>query len=206
MANRILSGGIDVLWRMRAVQKVQGWKPRRILDLATGSGDLARLMQRACPEALVVGADFCEPMLQVARDKGLRRLVVADALHLPFVDGAFDVVTVAFGLRNMASWSRALAEMHRVLEPGGRLLVLDFGLPKPPWLALYRWYLHRILPRLAQTLTGEKSAYDYLAASVEAFPHGEAMCVFLEKNGWMQPEAEPLLGGIASIYTAARGT
>lgn len=206
LANRILSGGIDVLWRLRAVEKVRCWAPGRVLDLATGSGDLALLLQRSCPEALVVGADFCEPMLQVARGKGLRRLVVADALQLPFADGVFDAVTVAFGLRNMASWSRALAEMRRVVAPGGRLLVLDFGLPKPPWLGPYRWYLHRILPRLAQTLTGEKSAYDYLAASVEAFPHGEAMCSFLEENGWTRPEAEPLLGGVAFLYTAqARG-
>jgi demethylmenaquinone methyltransferase/2-methoxy-6-polyprenyl-1,4-benzoquinol methylase len=205
LANRILSGGVDVLWRLRAVEKVRCWEPKRILDLATGSGDLALLLERACPEAMLVGADFCEPMLHVAREKGVRRLVVADALQLPFVSGAFDAVTVAFGLRNMASWSGALQEMRRVVVAGGHLMVLDFGLPQPPWLGVYRWYLHRVLPRLARWVTGEQSAYDYLADSIEAFPSGRAMCALLEAQGWREAEWEPLLGGIAAIYTAKRG-
>jgi demethylmenaquinone methyltransferase/2-methoxy-6-polyprenyl-1,4-benzoquinol methylase len=204
LANRILSGGVDVLWRLRAVDKVRQWAPRRVLDLATGSGDLALLLQRACPDALLVGADFCEPMLQVAREKGVRRLVVADALRLPFADGVFDAVTVAFGLRNMASWSRALQEMRRVVAPGGHVMVLDFGLPDPPLLGVYRWYLHRVLPRLAHWVTGEKSAYDYLAASIEAFPNGVAMCALLEREGWKNAAYDPLLGGVAAIYTAER--
>jgi demethylmenaquinone methyltransferase/2-methoxy-6-polyprenyl-1,4-benzoquinol methylase len=204
LANRLLSGGIDVLWRLRAVDRVRAWAPQRILDVATGSGDLARLLQKASPSAVVVGADFCEPMLREARRKGLRRLVVADALQLPFADGAFDAVTVAFGLRNMASWSRALAEMRRVTASGGHLLILDFGLPRPPLLAPYRWYLHRVLPWLAQAITGEKSAYEYLAASIEAFPHGEAMCSFLQEQGWAEAACEPLWGGIAAVYTAVR--
>lgn len=203
-ANRLLSGGVDVLWRLRAVEHVRAWAPRRVLDVATGSGDLARMMGRACPGALLVGADFCEPMLRVAREKGLRHLVVADALNLPFVDECFDVVTVAFGLRNMASWSRALEDMSRVVKPGGHLLVLDFGLPQPPLLGLYRLYLHRILPRLAAWVTGEKSAYDYLAASIEAFPCGDALCAILERHGWGNARYEALFGGIAALYTAVR--
>jgi demethylmenaquinone methyltransferase/2-methoxy-6-polyprenyl-1,4-benzoquinol methylase len=204
LANHLLSGGVDVLWRLHAAKIVQEWSPSSILDLATGSGDLARTLQRACPNALLVGADFCEPMLQVARSKRLPNLVVADALELPFAPATFDAVTVAFGLRNMASWTGALAEMHRVLTPGGHLLVLDFGMPQPPLLGLYRFYLHNILPAVASLLTGERSAYDYLADSIETFPHGESMCERLRESGYTEPSHQPLLGGIAALYTATR--
>jgi demethylmenaquinone methyltransferase/2-methoxy-6-polyprenyl-1,4-benzoquinol methylase len=204
MANHLLSGGCDVLWRLKAADRVQKWQPRTILDLATGSGDLARTLQRACPSALLVGADFCEPMLQVARNKEIPRLAAADALQLPFADGAFDAVTVAFGLRNMASWTHALSEIQRVLSPGGHLLILDFGLPKPPLLALYRFYLHNVLPFIASKLTGERSAYDYLADSIEAFPNGDAMCTRLEAAGYQDAHYTPLLGGITALYTATR--
>lgn len=204
LANHLLSGGIDVLWRLRAAKIVQQWDPSSILDLATGSGDLARTLQRACPKALLVGADFCEPMLQVARTKQLPNLVVADALELPFSAHSFEVVTVAFGLRNMASWTGALAEMHRVLTPGGHLLILDFGMPNPPLLGLYRFYLHNVLPLIATLLTGERSAYDYLADSIETFPHGASMCERLQESGYIHPTYTPLLGGIAALYTATR--
>lgn len=204
LANHLLSGGIDVLWRLRAAKIVQQWDPSSILDLATGSGDLARTLQRACPKALLVGADFCEPMLQVARAKKLPNLVVADALELPFAAHSFEVVTVAFGLRNMASWTAALAEMHRVLTPGGHLLILDFGMPNPPLLGLYRFYLHNVLPLIATLLTEERSAYDYLADSIETFPRGASMCERLQESGYVAPTFTPLLGGIAALYTATR--
>ncbi|EDY20372.1 ubiquinone/menaquinone biosynthesis methyltransferase [Chthoniobacter flavus Ellin428] len=204
LANHLLSGGLDFLWRRRAARLIRGWQPGRILDLATGSGDLALTLRRACPEASVIGADFCPPMLSVARRKGLKHLVAADGLQLPFSDAAFDAVTIAFGLRNMASWPGALAEMRRILHPGGHVLILDFSVPLPPLRWIYRPYLHHVLPRVAALLTGKKAAYDYLGDSIEQFPQGPAMCVMLEDAGFEEPLCEPLSGGIVSLYTARR--
>jgi demethylmenaquinone methyltransferase/2-methoxy-6-polyprenyl-1,4-benzoquinol methylase len=205
VANHLLSGGLDFIWRRRVAQCVRRWNPPRILDLATGSGDLALTLRKACPESLVVGADFCQPMLEVAQRKGLGSLVVADAMALPFADSAFDVVTVAFGLRNMASWEGALREMFRVLKPGGHLLVLDFSVPPPPLRWIYRPYLHHVLPRVAAWLTGQKDAYDYLGDSIEAFPCGESMCALLRGAGASLARCEALTGGIVSLYVAERG-
>lgn len=204
VANHFLSFGLDFLWRHRASRIVRAWQPKRVLDLATGSGDLALALRAACPAALVVGADFCLPMLRVAQGKGLGQLVVADGMRLPLADGAFDVVTVAFGLRNMESWPAALTEMARVLRPGGHLLVLDFSVPPAPLRWAYRPYLHHVLPRLAALLTGEKSAYDYLGDSIEKFPCGPAMCALIAGAGFAEAKGERLTGGIVSLYTARR--
>jgi demethylmenaquinone methyltransferase/2-methoxy-6-polyprenyl-1,4-benzoquinol methylase len=132
LANHLLSAGADFLWRKRAAKVVEEWRPRRVLDLATGSGDLARALQRRLPEAAIIATDFSPEMLSVAQRKGVRETVLADALRLPFRDESFDCVTVAFGLRNMADWSLALREMSRVLRSNGRLLVLDFSFPGGP--------------------------------------------------------------------------
>ena len=142
-------------------------------------------------------------MLARAKAKGLRNLVLADALHLPFDDASFDAVTVAYGLRNMASWPDALREMRRVLRPGGHVLVLDFSIPtRQPLRAIYRLYLHGILPVAATVLTGEKSAYRYLADSIETFPQGAAMQALLHECGFADATCERLTGGIVSLYTA----
>ncbi|MFZ9933483.1 MAG: ubiquinone/menaquinone biosynthesis methyltransferase [Chthoniobacterales bacterium] len=204
LANHLLSGGLDFLWRARAVRLVAAWQPGTILDLATGSGDLALAMQKAMPAAHVVGADFCLPMLQEAARKGLRPLVVADGTQLPFADASFDAVTVAFGLRNMASWPAALREMSRVLRPGGHLLVLDFSMPHRPLAAPYRFYLHKVLPFLAGLLTGHRAGYEYLGESIENFPSGEAMCSLVRSHGFAEAAATPLAAGIVSIYTARK--
>jgi demethylmenaquinone methyltransferase/2-methoxy-6-polyprenyl-1,4-benzoquinol methylase len=143
-------------------------------------------------------------MLLQAAAKGARNLVVADGMQMPFADETFDALTVAFGLRNMAAWDGALREMARVLKPGGHLLVLDFSIPQPPLRAPYRFYLHRILPRIAGFLTREKSAYDYLADSIEKFPRGDAMRGLINANGFSGATCEPLTGGIVSLYTARR--
>lgn len=202
LANHFLSGGIDFLWRARAVRTVAAWQCRRVLDLATGSGDLALALQRRLPEAEVTGADFSTEMLKLASRKGVRRTVVADALALPFADRSFDCVTVAFGLRNMADWGRALREIARILEPRGHLLILDFSVPTGILRPAYRFYLHRCLPMLAGAITGQRDAYTYLGASIEKFPSGRAMEALLEQNGFASARSQPLTGGIATLYTA----
>lgn len=204
-ANHLLSGGLDFLWRRRAAQLVKQWNPERLLDLATGSGDLALTLGAACPQARIVGADFCYPMLKVAQEKGLGNLVTADGLKLPFASQTFDVVTVAFGLRNMSSWVGAIREMGRILRPGGHLLILDFSIPRPPLRWVYRPYLHYVLPKVAGWVTGEPEAYEYLGDSIEKFPHGKAMEALLVEAGLTAPTSEPLTGGIVSLYTGRVG-
>lgn len=204
LANHLLSGGLDFWWRDRAAAIVRRWQPRRVLDLATGSGDLALTIAKKLPAAEITGVDFCPEMLETARAKGLTNTVVADALHLPFGEKSFDTVTVAFGLRNMADWSAALAEMRRVLRPGGHLLVLDFSLPRGWLRPLYRSYLHHVLPWLARIVTSEKRAYEYLGGSIERFPSGRAMCALIEGSGFGEATAEPISGGIVTIYCASK--
>ena len=143
-------------------------------------------------------------MLAIARAKGLRDTVVADGLSLPFSEGAFDCVTVAFGLRNMADWGAALREMARIIVPNGHLLVLDFSIPGWPWRDPYRFYLHHCLPRLAAFLTGQRDAYEYLGASIEKFPSGDAMLRLIETSGFTEACAETMTGGVVSMYTARK--
>ena len=204
LANHVLSAGLDFWWRERASEIVRQWQPTRVLDLATGSGDLALTIARKLPDAEIVGADFSAEMLTIARAKGLPQTVVADALHLPFPDESFDVVTVAFGLRNMEDWGGALREMARVLVAGGHLLVLDFSLPGGGLRRIYRAYLHHILPRIAGLITGEQGAYQYLGASIENFPNGPEMCALITENHFRHATAEPLSAGIVTIYCAEK--
>jgi demethylmenaquinone methyltransferase/2-methoxy-6-polyprenyl-1,4-benzoquinol methylase len=204
LANHLLSGGADFLWRRRAAKIVTDWQPNDVLDLATGSGDLALAIQRRLPRTKIVAADFSPQMIEVARGKGVANTMVADALELPFQDGSFDAVTVAFGLRNMADWDLALAEMARVLRCGGHLLVLDFSIPTGALRSAYRFYLHRCLPLFASVVTGQREAYDYLGGSIEKFPSGQRMIELIERNGFANATAEPLTCGIATIYTAQR--
>ena len=205
LANHLLSCGIDFYWRKRAAEIVAGWRPNKIVDLASGTGDLALALQKKLPNAEVVGVDFLPEMLALAKRKGVRQTVVADAMKLPFADASFDCVTVAFGLRNMEDWGKALGEMLRILKTNGHLLVLEFSLPTIPILrAIYRFYLHRCLPVLGSFLTRKKSAYAYLGDSIEDFPGGTAMCQLMEASGFHNASAQPLSGGIVTIYTAEK--
>jgi demethylmenaquinone methyltransferase/2-methoxy-6-polyprenyl-1,4-benzoquinol methylase len=203
LANHVLSAGCDFFWRKHAAEIVAQWNPRCVLDLATGSGDLALALQRRLPHSEITAADFSEEMLALARRKGVRKTVVADALRLPFAEQSFDAVTVAFGLRNMQDWSVALRQIRRVLTRSGHLLMLEFSLPPRSILrGAYRFYLHRILPRLCTVLTGDRSSYEYLGASIENFPRGNVMCDLINANGFQNATAEPVTGGIVTIYTA----
>jgi len=203
-ANRLLSGGVDLLWRGATTRRVAAQKPGEILDVATGSGDLMLQLQRALPGARVIGTDFCRPMLERARAKGLQSLVVADGLALPFPRGRFDAVTIAFGLRNMADYRGAIAEFHRILRTGGWLYILDFSRPEGWFGAVYRFYLHRVLPRVAGWVTRHPEAYEYLGESIEAFPSGRAMCDLLEEAGFSTATAIPFTGGIVTLYSACK--
>jgi demethylmenaquinone methyltransferase / 2-methoxy-6-polyprenyl-1,4-benzoquinol methylase len=205
LANCLLSFGCDSLWRANVGAQVKGWAPGSVLDLATGSGVLAHEIKKRIPGARVIGADFCAPMLNIARKRGLMELVVADALALPFQNSRFDVVTIAFGLRNMASYDAALNEMARVLRPGGHLAILDFSLPNPPFRTLYRFYLHHVLPVLAGWLTGEPDAYHYFAGTIEEFPKGEPMLEILRRCGFLNCAARKLTMGIVTVYTGEKG-
>ena len=203
LANHTLSCGTDFYWRKCAVNIVASWRPGKIVDLATGTGDLALALQKKLPDAEVTGVDFVPEMLELAQRKGVRQTILADAMQLPFSDGSFDCVTIAFGLRNMENWGGALAEMSRVLGRDGHLLVLEFSLPTRSIVrAIYRLYLHRCLPLLGSLLTRKKSAYDYLGDSIEEFPSGHTMIDLIEASGFRHATLQPLSYGIATIYTA----
>ncbi len=205
LANHVLSLGIDCLWRRSTARRIAELQPLRVLDLATGSGDLAQAVQSACPQAKVLGADFSVPMMREAQARHFRSLVAADGLALPFQDGVFDVLTVAFGLRNMASWPAALQEMNRVLRPGGRLFVLDFSIPRIPGIRqMYLFYLKQIMPRIAGWITGKREAYVYLCGSIERFPSGREMEALICANGFVSASTRQLTFGIASLYEAVK--
>ena len=205
LANHVLSCGCDFRWRKRAATIVSGWNPKNVVDLAAGTGDLTLALEKALPKSEIIAADFSEEMLAIAKLKGVRQTLVADALALPFDDRSFDCVTIAFGLRNITDWGAALREMSRILNEGGHLLIMDFSLPRITILrAGYRFYLHRLLPMFGSWLTCKKSAYDYLGESIEQFPGGELMLRLIEANEFRNATAEPLSGGIVTIYTATK--
>jgi demethylmenaquinone methyltransferase / 2-methoxy-6-polyprenyl-1,4-benzoquinol methylase len=205
LANHFLSCGADFYWRRRAAEIVGSWQPKKIVDLATGTGDLALALQKKLPAAEIVGVDFLPEMLELAKRKGLRQTIVADAMRLPFADSSFDCATVAFGLRNMEDSSAALREMARVVVENGHVLILEFSLPRLSiFRGLYRFYLHQCLPLFGSFLTRQQKAYDYLGESIEEFPSGQTMLQLMEANGFRSATAEPLSGGIVTIYTAKK--
>ena len=212
LANRLLTGGIDTHWRKRLVGAVQNHTPHDVLDLATGSGDVAfALHGRLSPTTRIVGADFCQPMLDEAEKKksGVPRaenlsFTPADALALPFADESFDVVTISFGLRNLADRDRGLREMRRVLRPNGHLLVLEFSQPQRWFRPLYFFYLRQIHPRIAGAVTGDRAAYVYINDTIEEFPDRVALTHEIKRAGFASVKAEPMTFGIVALHDATK--
>jgi demethylmenaquinone methyltransferase/2-methoxy-6-polyprenyl-1,4-benzoquinol methylase len=203
LMNHVMGGGLDLYWRRRLVRAVAAQRPARVLDLATGSGDVLLALQRhrAYTES-AVGADFCLPMLQRARAKKARNLLVGDGLHLPFPAASFDTVTIAWGLRNFADRLAGLREMRRVLRSGGRAYVLEFSHPTA-WLSpLYFWYMRDVMPKYAQFLTPERGAYEYLGESIRAFPRQPELAAMMLKAGFAASRWTNLSLGIVALHVA----
>ncbi len=207
LTNHVLSLGTDMLWRRKVAGIVSRFEPKTLLDVATGTGDLAAEIAKKCPGLTITGLDFSEPMLDIARQRQIPglELIHGDAMKMPFAADSFDMVTSAFGLRNLSSWPDAIWEMARVTRPGGHLVIFDFSLPQNRLMrGPYRFYLHKLIPRAAGWITKHREAYSYLAGSIETFPSGDDMCDLLKANGWANPRAIPVSMGIATIYVAEK--
>jgi demethylmenaquinone methyltransferase/2-methoxy-6-polyprenyl-1,4-benzoquinol methylase len=210
VANHLLSGGVDYWWRQRLVRLVHDMHPTAVLDLATGSGDVAFALADGLPPGVrLTGMDFCQPMLDEAVKKRTAsarwtqiEFAQGDGMALPLPDAAFDAVTISFGLRNMADRHKALSEMRRVLRPGGRLFVLEFSQPHFWFRPFYYAYLRHMLPVVAGVVTGDKGAYDYLCGSIEQFPGRTAMSAEILRAGFASVSATPLTCGIVALHEA----
>lgn len=210
VANRLLSGGTDIWWRRVLVRAVASRNPRDVLDLATGSGDVAFALGNRLPESTAItGMDFCRPMLDEAEIKKRQSGRFAnisfrqgDGLNLPVDDASVDAVTLSFGLRNMADRHRALSEIRRVLRPGGHLFLLEFSQPRGWFRPFYYFYLRRILPWLAAAVTGDRGAYEYLGGSIESYPNHEAMAEEIHRAGFASVAIRRLTAGIVALHEA----
>jgi demethylmenaquinone methyltransferase/2-methoxy-6-polyprenyl-1,4-benzoquinol methylase len=214
LLNHLLSVGIDRRWRRQTTQIVTPLGTEPILDVCTGTGDLAMAYWRAGGKQVpVVGADFCRPMLTLAQQKCKRmgasewiQFVEADARRLPFVDELFQIVSVAFGLRNVSNTDEGLREMTRVCCQGGRVVVLEFSMPSGRVVGMaYRWYFRHVLPRIGQVLArNAQGAYNYLPASVGQFPEGEALAERMRAAGLHSIQAHRFTRGIATLYVGVK--
>lgn len=214
LLNRLLSAGVDQHWRRRTVKLVPPSGDGPVLDVCTGTGDLALAYWRASGKRIpVVGADFTRPMLAVGQEK-LRQagasekvcLVEADAQQLPFPDATFEIVCVAFGLRNVSDTDQGLRELTRVCRPGGRVAVLEFAMPRiGPLRSLYAWYFRHVVPRVGQILArNRQAAYDYLPTSVGEFPQYEALAQRMQSAGLSQVRYHRFTLGIAVLYVGVK--
>lgn len=206
--NRFLSFGVDIGWRKKVVRMVTADAPTSILDVATGTGDLAIMLARANPRAEITGVDLSPDMLAAGRkkvaEKGIANIVAmveGDAEHLPFADETFDTVTVAFGVRNFENIPAGLAEINRVLKTGGKMYVLEFAMPKSKIFGtLFHFYFRRLLPFIGGLVSGEHKAYRYLQQSVEAFPYGERFTALMEETGFVENSRHGMTDDLAIIY------
>ncbi len=209
--NRFLSMGIDQIWRKKAINSLKEVNPKQILDVATGTADLAIAALKLNPDH-VTGIDISNQMLQVGRDKisnkalnGKITLQQADSANLPFEDNKFDAITVAFGVRNFEFLQQGINQMYRVTRKGGKLAVLEFSKPKSfPFKQLYNFYFKYILPGWGGLISKSKTAYTYLPESVEHFPEGENFAAYLKNAGYNNIKIQPLTFGICTLYTAIK--
>lgn len=207
LLNHVLSGGIDILWRKKAIRQLRPFAPKKMLDIATGTGDFAIEALALKPEK-VIGVDISEGMLRVGREKMVKRgldhiieMRSGDSERLPFEDNEFDAVIVSFGVRNFENLLKGLTDMHRVTRSGGACLVLEFSNPRAfPFKQLYGFYSNTILPLIGRLVSRDQSAYTYLPESVQAFPGGPDFLRIFEAAGFTKTKWIPLTFGVASIY------
>lgn len=211
LLNRVLSAGIDLYWRKKAIDLLVPKKPRILLDVATGTADFALEAMRLKPEK-IVGVDISEGMMEVGRKKisernltGVISLQYGDSENLPFEEGTFDAVIVSFGVRNFENLEQGLRNIYRVLKKNGTLIVLEFSTPeKAPFKQLYQFYLHRVLPLIGKTVSKDTAAYEYLPESVAVFPYGRSFTRIMDTVGFGSTRAIPLTFGICSIYEGTK--
>jgi len=211
LLNRLLSGGIDRYWRKRAIGKLKKSSPKLILDVATGTADLAIAAIKLNPEK-IIGIDLSEQMVAIGREKVAKKglanrieLQTGDSENLPFQNNYFDAVIVSFGVRNFENLEKGLSDIHRVLHAGGTLVVLEFSKPKGWFIGgLYQFYFKYILPLIGRMISKDQSAYTYLPQSVNAFPEGDKFVQILKNVGFTGAEFERLSFGICSVYTAKK--
>ena len=209
--NRVISFGIDVSWRKKVVEIVKNTNPNSILDIATGTGDLAIHLAKT-NATKIVGLDISEGMLNVGREKiaklqlnSVIEMLYGDSENMPFEDNSFDAITVAFGVRNFENLEKGLSEILRVLKPGGTFVVLETSNPtKTPFKQGYKFYSNYILPTIGKLFSKDKLAYQYLSDSAAEFPYGEAFNNILQKIGFIAIENKPQTLGVASIYVAKK--
>jgi len=208
--NHFLSLGIDIIWRKKAIRLLKVIKPKLILDVATGTGDFAIEALRLNPDK-VIGIDISEGMLDMGRKKMMARghhqieMMTGDSENLPFEGNKFDAIIVGFGVRNFEHLEKGLAEMFRVLRPGGKVVILEFSRPtRFPFKQLYNAYFNFILPKIGRWISNDKAAYTYLPESVQAFPDGEKFTTKLSDIGFKEITCQPLTFGISSLYTGIK--
>ncbi|MBC7848831.1 MAG: bifunctional demethylmenaquinone methyltransferase/2-methoxy-6-polyprenyl-1,4-benzoquinol methylase UbiE [Chitinophagaceae bacterium] len=212
--NRFLSGGTDIYWRKQAIKQLKSIQPQKILDVATGTGDVAIMLYKYLQPREIIGIDISEGMLKLGREKVSKLLLnshidlrLGDSEAINFPDNTFDAVTVAFGVRNFENLDQGLKEMYRVLRPGGKLVILEFSKPKQRWFqGLYNFYMKIIAPKAGQWLSKNKDAYQYLNNSVKAFPEGETFLPILQQAGFTETIFKSLSLGICTIYCGIKRT
>lgn len=212
--NRFLSGGIDIYWRKKAIAELKAINPKYLLDVATGTADVALMSMKYLTPEKIIGIDISTGMLDLGREKIAKamlndriELLEGDSETIKSPDNSFDAVTVAFGVRNFEHLRIGLKEMHRVLKPGGKLVVLEFSRPKQTgFKGIYAWYMKLIAPGIGKLVSKNKAAYQYLNESVQAFPEGEDFLNILQETGYTNTYLKTLSLGICTIYCGSKST